>query len=95
MNSLMERWVHTCRCEPLDRTLIWNLRHLRHALYEYENALQTAIALTKRCSRPFHYRQGQCRDPVAEGQSSAGRRPARTRSTACAAHSGRALLRAM
>ena len=26
----------TCRHEPLDRTLIWNQRHLLHALREYE-----------------------------------------------------------
>ena len=25
MNSIMERWVQTCRNELLDRTLIWNL----------------------------------------------------------------------
>ncbi|MGH3410017.1 MAG: hypothetical protein ACRDRJ_47115, partial [Streptosporangiaceae bacterium] len=28
MNSIMERWVQTCRRELLDRTLIWNQRHL-------------------------------------------------------------------
>src|SRR5689334_14040307 len=28
MNSIMERWVQTCRQELLDRTLIWNQRHL-------------------------------------------------------------------
>jgi hypothetical protein len=27
MNSIMERWVQTCRHELLDRTLIWNQRH--------------------------------------------------------------------
>jgi putative transposase len=36
MNSVMERWVQTCRHELLDRTLIWNQRHLLHALHEYE-----------------------------------------------------------
>ncbi|GAA3814686.1 hypothetical protein GCM10022206_61450 [Streptomyces chiangmaiensis] len=36
MNSIMERWVHTLRRELLDRTLIWNEHHLRHALREYE-----------------------------------------------------------
>jgi hypothetical protein len=30
-NSIMERWVQTCRHELLDRTLIWNQRHLLHA----------------------------------------------------------------
>ncbi|MFI1337846.1 integrase core domain-containing protein [Streptomyces sp. NPDC020845] len=36
MNSIMERWVQTCRHELLDRTLIWNQRHLLHALREFE-----------------------------------------------------------
>ena len=31
MNSIMERWVQTCRYELVDRTLIWNEHHLRHA----------------------------------------------------------------
>jgi transposase len=37
MNSIMERWVQTCRRELLDRTLIWNQRHLLHALSEFES----------------------------------------------------------
>jgi transposase InsO family protein len=36
MNSIMERWVQTLRHELLDRTLVWNERHLRHALHEFE-----------------------------------------------------------
>jgi transposase InsO family protein len=36
MNAVMERWVRTCRRELLDRTLIWNQRHLLHTLREYE-----------------------------------------------------------
>ena len=28
MNSIMERWIGNCRRELLDRTLIWNQRHL-------------------------------------------------------------------
>ena len=36
MNSVMERWVQTCRHELLNRTLIWNQHHLLHALHEYE-----------------------------------------------------------
>ena len=36
MNSVMERWIQTCRRELLDRTLIWNQHHLLHALREYE-----------------------------------------------------------
>ncbi len=36
MNAVIECWVRTCRHELLDRTLIWNQRHLLHALREYE-----------------------------------------------------------
>ncbi|USX54120.1 transposase [Lentzea sp. HUAS12] len=36
MNSIMERWVRTLRAESLNRTLIWNQAHRRHALREYE-----------------------------------------------------------
>ncbi|GAB3853188.1 hypothetical protein GCM10027610_082720 [Dactylosporangium cerinum] len=36
MNAIMERWVHSCRAELLDRTLIVNRAHLLHALHEYE-----------------------------------------------------------
>ncbi|MET7338759.1 integrase core domain-containing protein [Nonomuraea sp. NPDC005650] len=36
MNSIMERWVQSCRYELLDRCLLWNERHVRHALREYE-----------------------------------------------------------
>ncbi|MFE2184724.1 integrase core domain-containing protein [Streptomyces sp. NPDC059455] len=36
MNSIMERWIQTCRRELLDRTLIWNQPHLLHALREFE-----------------------------------------------------------
>jgi transposase len=36
MNSVIERWAKTLRTELLDRTLIWNQTHLRHALREYE-----------------------------------------------------------
>jgi putative transposase len=36
MNAVVERWVRTCRRELLDRTLIFNQRHLLHALREFE-----------------------------------------------------------
>ncbi|MFE3455307.1 integrase core domain-containing protein [Nonomuraea sp. NPDC059194] len=36
MNSIMECWIQTCRRELLDRTLIWNQRHLLHTLREFE-----------------------------------------------------------
>src|SRR5450631_1984293 len=35
-NSIMERWVQTCRRELLDRTLIWDQAHLLYALREFE-----------------------------------------------------------
>ena len=37
----MERWIQSCRHELLDRTLIWNQRHLLHALREYEQFYNT------------------------------------------------------
>ncbi len=36
MNAIMERWIRTCRAELLDRTLVLNQAHLRHALREFE-----------------------------------------------------------
>ncbi|MFK4268801.1 integrase core domain-containing protein [Streptomyces milbemycinicus] len=36
MNSIMERWIQTSRRELLDRTLIWNQRHLLATLREFE-----------------------------------------------------------
>ena len=36
MNSVMERWIQSCRHELLDRMLLWNHAHLLHALHEYE-----------------------------------------------------------
>ena len=41
MNAIMERWICSCRRELLDRTLIWNQRHLLHALREYEHFYNT------------------------------------------------------
>jgi len=41
MNSVMERWIGSCRRELLDRTLIWNLRHLMRVLREYEDFYNT------------------------------------------------------
>jgi transposase len=37
MNAIMERWVLSCRRELLDRTLIWDQRHLMRALREFED----------------------------------------------------------
>ena len=38
MNSVMERWIGSCRRELLDRTLVWNQRHLMIVLREYEDS---------------------------------------------------------
>lgn len=35
-NAIMERWIGGCRRELLDRTLIWNQRHLLQILHEYQ-----------------------------------------------------------
>jgi hypothetical protein len=36
MNAIMECWIQSCQRELLDRTLIWNQRHLLEALREYD-----------------------------------------------------------
>ncbi|GAA3465410.1 integrase core domain-containing protein [Saccharothrix longispora] len=41
MNAIMERWIHSCRRELLDRTLIRNQQHLLHALRQYEHFYNT------------------------------------------------------
>ena len=41
MNSIMERWIGGCRRELLDRTLVWNQRHLMTVLREYEDFYNT------------------------------------------------------
>jgi putative transposase len=41
MNSVMERWIGSCRHELLDRALVWNPRHLMIVLREYEDFYNT------------------------------------------------------
>ena len=41
MNSIAERWIGSCRRELLDRTLVWNQRHLMTVLSEYEDFYNT------------------------------------------------------
>src|SRR5450755_1812681 len=41
MSSIMERWIGSCRRELLDRTFIWNQRHLMTVLREYEDFYNT------------------------------------------------------
>jgi hypothetical protein len=36
-DSVTERWIGSCRRELLDRTLIWNQRHLMMVVREYED----------------------------------------------------------
>ena len=57
MNAIMERWIQTCRRELLDRTLVWNQRHLLHALRHTSStttltartAASTTTALCSHC----------------------------------------------
>jgi putative transposase len=41
MNPITERWIGSCRRELLDRTLVWNQRHLMTVLREYEDFYNT------------------------------------------------------
>jgi transposase InsO family protein len=41
MNSVKERWIGSRRRELLDRTLVWNQRHLMTVLREYEDFYNT------------------------------------------------------
>nr|WP_203691100.1 integrase core domain-containing protein [Streptomyces sp. SID12488] len=64
MNSVMERWVQTCRRELLDRTLIWNRRHLLRALREFEtfdNEHRPHQGLAN--ARPLHSLPAPIEDP--------------------------------
>ncbi|MDX3876618.1 integrase core domain-containing protein [Streptomyces europaeiscabiei] len=64
MNSIMERWVQTCRRELLDRTLIWNQRHLLRALREFEtfyNEHRPHQGLAN--ARPLHSLPAPIEDP--------------------------------
>ena len=41
MNSIMARWAGSCRRELLDRTPVWNQRHLMIVLRAYEDFYTT------------------------------------------------------
>jgi putative transposase len=41
MNSIMKRWIGSCRPDLLDRTLIWDQRHLMTVLRAYEDFYNT------------------------------------------------------
>ncbi|MFI9172408.1 integrase core domain-containing protein [Streptomyces lincolnensis] len=64
MNSVMERWVQTCRRELLDGTLIWNRRHLLRALREFGtfyNEYRPYQGLAN--ARPLHSLPAPIEDP--------------------------------
>jgi hypothetical protein len=71
MNSIMERWVQTCRHELLDRTLIWNQPHLLHALSEFESiynqhrppSLHPAQRSSPAAAPRTNHRHGKSRQP--------------------------------
>jgi hypothetical protein len=61
----MERWIQTCRRELLNRTLIWNHRHLLHTLREFERFYNyhrphQGIANADRCARCPHKSPIRC-----------------------------------
>jgi putative transposase len=65
MNSIIERWIQTCRRELLDHTLIWNQRHLLYALREFEtfyNGHRPHRAL--RSAAPLHPLPDPITDPA-------------------------------
>jgi hypothetical protein len=65
MNSIMERWIQSCRRELLDRTMIWNQAHLLHALREYEthhNAHRPHRGIAN--DRPLHPLPEPINDPA-------------------------------
>lgn len=76
MNAITERWIQTCRRELLDRTLIWNQRHLLYALREfgmsYTGHHRPHRAL--RQTAPLRSLPGQCADraPGSPGSTFAG-----------------------
>ena len=58
MNSIMERWIGSCRRELLDRTLIWNQRHLM-VLRECDDFYHShwphrALEPSRHCGRSRH-----------------------------------------
>jgi hypothetical protein len=63
MNSIMQRWVQTCRHGLLDRTLIWNQRGLIHALCEYER-FYNAHRPHRASRTPDHYSRCPRRSPI-------------------------------
>jgi hypothetical protein len=63
VNSITERWIGSCRRELLDRTLVWNLRHLVTVLREYEDFCNSRRR-TEPWTRPRHYGRCQMASPT-------------------------------
>jgi hypothetical protein len=63
MNSIMERWIQSCRRELLDRTLMWNQAHLLHALCEYERHYNDTDP-TGESPAPVPYARSPIRSPI-------------------------------
>jgi hypothetical protein len=63
MNSVTERWIGSCRRELLDRTLIWNQRHLMIVLREYEDFYNSHWP-HRAWTRPRHYGCYQITSPT-------------------------------
>ncbi|MEU3645235.1 integrase core domain-containing protein [Lentzea sp. NPDC034063] len=78
MNSTVERWVKTLRAELLDRTLIGNHIHLRHALRECERHYnehrthRSLAAAAPQRDRPQHLQSGQIQHINVERQDRLG-----------------------
>ena len=52
MNSIMERWIGSCRRELLERTLIWNQRHLMTVLWRVARPFDPDVAVRIICWLP-------------------------------------------
>jgi hypothetical protein len=52
MNSIMKRWIGSCRRELLDRTLIWNQRHLMIVLRASTRTSTRLTGPTEPSARP-------------------------------------------
>jgi hypothetical protein len=66
MNSIMERWIQSCRHQLLDRTLIFNQTHLIWPLREYErhhNRHRPHRGIAN--ARPLHPLPDPITDPAA------------------------------
>jgi hypothetical protein len=73
MNSIMDRWVQTCRNELLDRTLIWNQAHLLHK-HVRSNATATITDRTVLCqAAPLRPRPEPITKPITNRPRSSTR----------------------